>query len=110
MNSEGLVKLERVEVVCPGCGRRLLAVTSEGRGKGYCAISRQRVDFVAETQCIGKNPAKIKKRWQDGVVSDYLRGDKISVIQLRYGVSPGVMYRILHASHVELRTDRKPRQ
>ena len=118
MNSEGLVKLERVRVTCPACGELLEAVARDGRVKGYCAIGRQRVDFLVEEQRIqghiGKNPTaetrakistSVKKRWQDGVVSDYVRGDKISVIQLEYGISPGALYRVLRAANVRLRTD-----
>ena len=85
----GVVKLERVWVICPACGQRVEAVASDGRVRGYCAVARQSVDFLIE------NP---------GVVRDYLRGDKTIVIKDRYGVSPGKLYRVLHAANVRLRT------
>ncbi|MBA7677621.1 hypothetical protein ES703_85881 [subsurface metagenome] len=116
MNSEGVVKLERVSVICPACGRQVEAVASDGRVRGWCSNSRRRVDFVAETQRIGKNPtaetspisASVKKGGQDPpdeVVRDYLAGDKTIVIQDRYKITPGRMYRILHSANVKLRTD-----
>ncbi len=40
------------------------------------------------------------------VVRDYLRGDKTVVILFNYKLSPGEMYRILHAHRVK--PDRKP--
>ena len=46
----GVVKLERVPVICPACGQQVEAVASDGRVKGYCAVARQFVDFLAETQ------------------------------------------------------------
>ena len=108
----GVVKLERVWVTCPGCGQQVEAVASDGRVRGWCSISRQRVNFLIER---GKNPkvetkAKISASVQDpevkdGVVRDYLRGAKTIVTQLEYKISPGTLYRILHASHVKLRTD-----
>ena len=118
--SGGVVRLERLQVICPACGQQVEAVARDGRVKGYCAVVKQPVDFQIETQRIriGKNPtAKIfaEKRWQDpevkdGVVRDYLAGAKTIDIQLEYKISPGVMYRILHTSHVKLRTDgRKPK-
>ena len=48
--SEGLVKLERVQVICPACGQQVEAVATDGRVKGYCAVARQNVDFLIETQ------------------------------------------------------------
>ena len=117
MNREGLkvqvptlVQLERVQVRCPGCGQQVLAVAGDGRVRGYCAISRQRVDFLAETQ--DKNPtAKIFASGQDpdpdevkdGVVSAYLAGDRTINIQDRYKISPGRMYRVLRSAGVKLR-------
>lgn len=47
--------------------------------------------------------ADLTEQVKDGVVRDYLRGDKAIVIQMEYKISPGVMYRILHARKVELR-------
>jgi len=71
-----VLKLERVQVACPACGQQVEAVATEGRVKGYCAVAKQYVDFLAETQRvpIGKNftaetrakiSASVKKRWQD---------------------------------------------
>ncbi|GAH87318.1 unnamed protein product, partial [marine sediment metagenome] len=103
MNSEGVVKLERVRVRCPGCGEEVEAVAADGRVKGYCAVARRYVDFVAETQpiCIGKNPAAETSPVKDGVVCDYLAGVKTVVIQDRYGISPGALYRVLHNANVK---------
>ena len=108
MNSEGLVELERVRVRCPACGQEVLASVSDGRVRGYCAISRQRVDFIAvdnptpetaEISASGPDPDEVK----DGVVRDYLAGDKAVVIQEKHGITPGKMYRVLHGAGVKLR-------
>jgi len=48
--SQGLVKLERIQVICPACGQQVEAVVSDGRVKGYCAIAKQYVDFLIEKQ------------------------------------------------------------
>jgi len=110
--SEGVVELERGWVICPGCGQQVEAVASDGRVRGYCAVARRYVDFQIETQRIqghiGKNPtAKIFASGQDPdpdeVVRDYLAGDKTIVIQLKHGISPGKMYRILRSANVKLR-------
>jgi len=72
----GVVKLERVRVICPACRQQVEAVATDGRVKGYCAVEKQYVDFLAETQCVPKRKlltaetrAKLsdsaKKRWQD---------------------------------------------
>jgi len=42
---EGLVKLERVQVICPVCGQQVEAVATDGRVKGYCTVAEQYVDF-----------------------------------------------------------------
>jgi len=79
--SGGVVKLERVLVTCPACGQQVEAVASDGKVKGYCAVARQHVDFLIETQLapqsvvrIGnpvtvetraKRSASLKKHWQD---------------------------------------------
>jgi len=74
--SEGVLKLERVQVICPACGQQVEAVAWDGQVKGYCAVARQYVDFLIETQRvpIGKDftdeyrakiSASLKKRWQD---------------------------------------------
>ena len=46
----GVLKLERVQVICPACGQQVEAVAADGRVKGYCAVARQYVDFPIETQ------------------------------------------------------------
>ena len=46
----GAVKRERVQVICPACGQQVEAVATNGRVKGYCAIAKQYVDFLIETQ------------------------------------------------------------
>ena len=53
-----VVKLERVQVICPACGQQVEAVARDGRIKGYCAVAKQSVDFLIETQRvpIGKHP------------------------------------------------------
>ena len=87
--SEGVVKLERVRVICPACGQQVEAVATDGRVKGYCTVAKQHVDFPIETQpgittprdsevsrtsaeqpgqapeFRAKMSAAIKKRWQD---------------------------------------------
>ena len=66
-----MLKLERVQVICPACGQQVEAVATDGRVKGYCAIARQSVDFLVETQrgsdaeYRAKVSADMKKRWQD---------------------------------------------
>ncbi len=56
--SDGVVKLERVQVICPTCRQQVEAVAADGRVKGYCAVAKQDVDFLIETQriLIGKHP------------------------------------------------------
>jgi len=44
------LKLERVQVICPACGQQVEAVARDGRVKGYCAVAKQYVDFLIETQ------------------------------------------------------------
>jgi hypothetical protein len=45
-----VVKLERVQVICPACGQQVEAVASDGRVKGYCAIAKQYIDVLIEKQ------------------------------------------------------------
>ena len=60
---------------------------------------------------MGKNPTAIfasvrqdpPDEVKDGVVRDYLAGNKVVVIQDRYGISPGTLYRLLHTANVKLR-------
>jgi len=67
----GVLKLERVQVVCPACGQQVQAVATDGRVKGYCAVVKQDVDFLIETQrgpdaeYRAKVSAGMKKQWQD---------------------------------------------
>jgi len=74
--SERVLKLEQVQVICPACGQQVKAVASDGRVKGYCAVARQHVDFLIETQLERKKywqtpeyraklSAAMKKKWQD---------------------------------------------
>jgi len=69
--SEAVVKLERVQIVCPACGQQVQAVATDGRVKGYCAVVKQYVDLLIETQrwqdpeYRAKVSADMKKRWQD---------------------------------------------
>jgi len=46
----GVMTLERVQVICPACGQQVDAVATDGRVKGYCAVTQQYVDFLIETQ------------------------------------------------------------
>ena len=55
----GVVKLERVQIICPACAQQVEAVASDGRVKGYCAIARQSVDFLIEKQCTADTKAEI---------------------------------------------------
>jgi len=75
----GVLKLERVQVICPACGQQVEAVAADGRVKGYCAVAKQHVDFVIETQLAPQSVVRIgnpnetraklsasaKKHWQD---------------------------------------------
>ena len=74
--SAGILKLERVQGICPACRQRVEAVATDGRVQGYCAVARQYVDFLIETQRVrtdkdniaearAKISAALKKRWQD---------------------------------------------
>jgi endogenous inhibitor of DNA gyrase (YacG/DUF329 family) len=66
-----VLELERVRVICPACGQPVEAVASDSQVKGYCAVAKQYVDFLIETdkdntaQARAKISAAIKKRWQD---------------------------------------------
>ncbi len=68
--------METIKVICPACGQQVEAVARDGRVKGYCAIAKQYVDFVSETQLQRKRyqqdpeyrakmSAAIKQLWQD---------------------------------------------
>ena len=79
----GLLKLERVRGICPAYGQQVEAIARDGRVKGYCAVAKQFVDFVIETQLApqsvvpidnvtpvtpetkAKLSASAKKHWQD---------------------------------------------
>ena len=51
----GLLKLARVQVICPACGEQGEAVAKDGQVKGYCAVAKQAVDFPIETQRLAKH-------------------------------------------------------
>jgi len=106
MNGEGLVKMECVRVTCPACGQEVEAIARDGVIRGWCSISRQRVNFPIE---MGKNPTAETSPVKD-VVGAYEAGVKTVVIQSRYKIPPGRMYRILHSANVRLRKDRKPKR
>ena len=72
----GILKLERVKVICPAYRQQVEAVAKDGQVKGYCAAAKQYVDFTFETQLERKKwwldpeyraklSAGMKKRWQD---------------------------------------------
>jgi len=46
----GVLKLEQVQIICPACGQQVEAVATDGRVKGHCAVAKQYMDFLAETQ------------------------------------------------------------
>jgi len=54
-----VVKLERVQVICPACGQQVEAVAQDGRVKGYCAIAKQSVDFLIEIQRTAETKAEM---------------------------------------------------
>ena len=73
---EGVLELKRCQVICPACGQQVEAIARDGRVKGYCAIAKQYVDFLAETKLERKSyrqdleyraklRAATKKMWQD---------------------------------------------
>jgi len=45
----------------------------------------------------------LTEKVRDAVVRDYLQGDKAIIILMEHKISPGEMYRILHARQVKLR-------
>ena len=72
----GVLKLERIRVICPACGEQVEAVATDGRVRGYCAVARQYVDFLIKTQLERKKwwldpeyraklSTAIKQLWQD---------------------------------------------
>ena len=51
--SEGVLKLERVQVTCPACGQQVEAVAADGRVKGYYAVAKQYVGFlITRSNCL----------------------------------------------------------
>jgi len=54
----GVLKLERVQVICPACGQQVEAIATDGRVKGRCAVAHQYVDFI-----IKKPPVSIGKHF-----------------------------------------------
>jgi len=72
----GVVKLERMWVICPACGQGVEAVATDGQVRGYCAVAKEYVDFPIETESgrrkwwlnpeyRAKQSSARKKRWQD---------------------------------------------
>ena len=59
--SGGVLKLGRVPVICPACGQQVEAVATDGQVKGYCAATKQYVDFLAETQLAPQSVVRIGK-------------------------------------------------
>jgi len=55
----GVLKLERVQVICPACGQQVEAVAKDGQAKGYCVVAKQYVDFPIETQRAVETKAEI---------------------------------------------------
>ena len=53
------MKVERFQVICPACGQQVEALARDGRVKGYCAIAKQSVDFLIETQRAVETKAEI---------------------------------------------------
>jgi len=84
--TQGVVKLDRVRVICPACRQEVEAVASDGRVQGFCAVAREHVDCLI-----------------DAPVQDYLRGDRAKVILNRYGIGSGKLYRALRRAGVVLR-------
>ncbi|HUV56035.1 MAG TPA: hypothetical protein VMV84_02260 [Dehalococcoidales bacterium] len=60
VRGEGMVKLERAQVICPACGELVEAVAADGRVKGYCAVAEKRVDFLIVTQPVPIDETKAK--------------------------------------------------
>ena len=53
------MNVERFQVICPACGQQVEALARDGRVKGYCAIAKQSVDFLIETQRAVETKAEI---------------------------------------------------
>ena len=66
-----MIKREQVSVICPACRQKVEAIASDGKVKGYCAVARQYVEFLAKTQLIAAQQYRqamsntIKKKWED---------------------------------------------
>ena len=65
----GVLKLERVQVICPACEQQLEAIATDGRVKGYCAVAHQYVNFLIEESPVstGRHTTaemETKKRWK----------------------------------------------
>ena len=65
----GLVKVEKVNIICPACGQQVEAVSSDGRVKGYCAVAKKYVNFLAsrrkDPEYLSKQGSATKKLWED---------------------------------------------
>ena len=57
-----VVKLERVQVICPACGEQVEAVARDGQVKGYCAVAKQFVDFPIENRRLAEHLTTIEHR------------------------------------------------
>jgi len=44
----GVLKPERVQVICPACEQQVEAGATDGRAKAYCPVAKQYVDFLIE--------------------------------------------------------------
>ena len=65
-----MLKLERVQVICPACGQQVEVVARDGQVKGYCAVAKQFVDFLIEPQDvrIGKHvTAETRAKLSEGL-------------------------------------------
>ena len=66
-----MIRREQVSIICPACGQKVKAIASDGKVKGYCAVARQYVEFLANTQLIADQQYRqamsntIKKKWED---------------------------------------------
>ena len=66
-----MIGREQVSVICPACGQKVEAIASDGKVKGYCAVARQYVEFLAKTKPIVTQQYRqvmsntMKKKWED---------------------------------------------
>ena len=66
-----MIRREQVSILCPACNQKVEAIASDGKVKGYCAVARQYVEFLAKTQLPANQQYRqamintIKKKWED---------------------------------------------